>query len=119
MGKYKIMLFYQEKASYFVLKEDRIMEQIEPFVQYGAAAALRQGKYPIYFLNSSLWGGCRRRRRRNREKSRLSKAGSGVKLGVDADPTCMCRRGHNTGHWKCGKLPQIISHRKGLWEFRV
>lgn len=49
------------------------MEQIEPFVQCGAAAASRQGKYLIYFLNSGLWGGCGRRRRRNREKSRLSR----------------------------------------------
>lgn len=75
MGKYKILLFYQKKkAPYFVLKEDRIMEQIEPFVQCRAAAASRQGKYLICFLNSSLWGGCsRRRRRRNGEKSRLSR----------------------------------------------
>lgn len=72
MGKYKILLFYQKKEPYFVLKEDRIMEQIEPFVQCRAAAASRQGKYLIYFLNSSLWGGCRRRRR-NQEKSRLSR----------------------------------------------
>lgn len=81
------------------------MEQIEPFVQCRAAAASRQGKYLICFLNSSLWGGCsRRRRRRNWGEIQAFKAGSGVKLSVDADPTCY-GRGHNPGHWKYGKLP--------------